>query len=62
MIVGPHSTKLPQSCDTKSDQLGVPAVLPENLVPFLTIEQCSGLCSGYFTAAKSFVTSEMYEL
>ena len=22
MIVGPHSTKLPQSCGTKSDQLG----------------------------------------
>ena len=29
MIVGPHSTKLqvPQSWDTESDQLGVPAVL-----------------------------------
>ena len=25
MIVGPHSTKLPQSWDTESDQLGVPA-------------------------------------
>ena len=25
MIVGPHSTKLPQSRDTESDQLGVPA-------------------------------------
>ena len=25
MIVGPHSTKLPQSRDTGSDQLGVPA-------------------------------------
>ena len=31
MIVGPHSTKLPQSWDTESDQLGVPAVLPEQL-------------------------------
>ena len=27
MIVGPHSTKLPQSRDTESDQLGVPAFL-----------------------------------
>ena len=25
MTVGPHSTKLPQSWDTESDQLGVPA-------------------------------------
>ena len=25
VIVGPHSTKLPQSRDTESDQLGVPA-------------------------------------
>ena len=25
MIVGPHSTKLPQSLDTESHQLGVPA-------------------------------------
>ena len=31
MIVGPHSMKLPQSWDTESDQLGVPAVLPEKL-------------------------------
>ena len=27
MTVGPHSTKLPQSWDTESDQLGVPAIL-----------------------------------
>ena len=32
MIVGPHSTKLPQSWDTESDQLGVPAVLPETFL------------------------------
>ena len=31
MIVGPHSTKLPQSFDTESDQLGVPAALPEQI-------------------------------
>ena len=31
MIVGPHSTKLPQSWNTESDQLGPPAVLPEQL-------------------------------
>ena len=31
MIVGPRSMKLPQSWDTESDQLGVPAVLPEKL-------------------------------
>ena len=27
MTVGPHSMKLPQSWDTESDQLGVPAIL-----------------------------------
>ena len=33
VIVGPHSTKLPQSRDTESDQLGVPASLKP--VPYL---------------------------
>ena len=34
MIVGPHSTKLPQSRDTESDQLGVPAITFEHAVQF----------------------------
>ena len=32
VIVGPHSTKLPQSRDTESDQLGVPARTVEHAV------------------------------
>ena len=32
MTVGPHSTKLPQSWDTESDQLGVPAMYRVQLI------------------------------
>ena len=32
MTVGPHSTKLPQSWDTESDQLGVPAMYSVQLI------------------------------
>ena len=32
MTVGPHSTKLPQSWDTESDQLGVPAIYRVQLI------------------------------
>ena len=34
VIVGPHSTKLPESRDTESDQLGVPATTFEHAVQF----------------------------
>ena len=32
MTVGPHSAKLPQSWDTESDQLGVPAMYRVQLI------------------------------
>ena len=32
MTVGPHSTKLPQSWDTESDQLDVPAMYRVQLI------------------------------
>ena len=44
MIVGPHSTKLPQ-CDTESDQLGVPSRCDKNKLTSRGIRSITDHCS-----------------
>ena len=53
VIVGPHSTKLPQSRDTESDQLGVPASLKP--VPYLVANIFLDVFSFFFWIFLFFV-------
>ena len=63
MIVGPHATKPPQPWDTESDQLGLPAVLPENfpLWSRSQLEQLLAFAAVPSLQSRVLAACEMYE-